>query len=286
MEPLNYCRQIAIQMQERKSFFDKWDQVWREQYGDDGPAPSETINRALNLSAKATKFLMPPGGVVIDDPDFRGLDGIENVSLPFDQIVIEMETEIPSTPKLVIVAYQNEFFIGVLAIYFYADKGLWIPALDDTCAISRLDPFGHGSGEPGQVEWSKSFFGNKTMSTGPVLCLMNALACSNVSVEKTEARPARKKAKRHAIGFDTYHCLMIKPAHAGKNGVGQASRDSRSVREHLRRGHIRRLDDGRRIWVNAAVVNAGIGAKVSKDYVVWAKETALNTIARPFRARR
>lgn len=39
-----------------------------------------------------------------------------------------------------------------------------------------------------------------------------------------------------------------------------------SPREHLRRGHIRRLEDGRKFWINAAVVAAGNGGKIHKDY--------------------
>ena len=50
---------------------------------------------------------------------------------------------------------------------------------------------------------------------------------------------------------------------------GMPSGHHRSPREHLRRGHIRRLADGRRIWVNAAIVGAGKGVGVvSKDYAL------------------
>jgi hypothetical protein len=37
----------------------------------------------------------------------------------------------------------------------------------------------------------------------------------------------------------------------------------RSPREHLRRGHIRIYQSGRRIWVNSTLVNAGVGGRIS-----------------------
>ena len=68
-----------------------------------------------------------------------------------------------------------------------------------------------------------------------------------------------------ALPFDDYHVLTINVGGQGQR-EGAANGSHRSPREHLRRGHIRRLQDGRKLWVNATVVNPGVGAKVMKDY--------------------
>jgi hypothetical protein len=99
-----------------------------------------------------------------------------------------------------------------------------------------------------------------------LLSLLNALACSNVRIERSEPRMRRKKSAS-ALPFDTYHVLTVGPPGTGPHG--SLTGGHRSPREHLRRGHIRRLEDGRRIWVNATVVAAGRGAGVvTKDYAV------------------
>jgi hypothetical protein len=96
--------------------------------------------------------------------------------------------------------------------------------------------------------------------------MLNALACSNVHIERSEPKKSSKKIKS-ALPFDTYHILTIDVP--GNSGGGMATGSHRSPREHLRRGHIRRLGDGRRIWVNATVVAAGRGAGVvTKDYAI------------------
>jgi len=41
----------------------------------------------------------------------------------------------------------------------------------------------------------------------------------------------------------------------------------RSPREHVRRGHVRRYADGKKIWIQSMVVNPGNGGKVTKDYI-------------------
>lgn len=101
-----------------------------------------------------------------------------------------------------------------------------------------------------------------------ILSFINALSCSNVRTARHEPKKSKPKS---ALPFDAYHVLTI-----GTTGVSRIAPGigaHRSPREHLRRGHIRRLDDGRRIWVNATVVAAGRGAGVvTKDYAFRAAQ--------------
>jgi len=95
------------------------------------------------------------------------------------------------------------------------------------------------------------------------------LSCRNVHTEKSlpkKTSVAMNAGKKNAVPFDAYHYLVIDTAKKSESsGVGGSHA---SPREHLRRGHIRRLADGRRIWVNATVVSVGNGGVVEKDYVM------------------
>jgi hypothetical protein len=87
-----------------------------------------------------------------------------------------------------------------------------------------------------------------------------------VHTQKLPPLKAPKKKAKDALPFDSYHILTV-DAPGGGNLNGRSG-GHRSPREHLRRGHIRRYENGARIWVNATVVNAGIGGRVSKDYLL------------------
>ena len=121
------------------------------------------------------------------------------------------------------------------------------------------------------MAWSRALDGNEFRHRELLVPLhfLNALSCANVHVERDLPKKAGKKINS-ALPFDTYHVLTIDvPGHAG--AVGSPTGGHRSPREHLRRGHIRRLEGGRRIWVNATVVAAGRGAGVvTKDYALRA----------------
>jgi hypothetical protein len=100
-----------------------------------------------------------------------------------------------------------------------------------------------------------------------LLGTLNALACANVTTERVAPKRAHL-AMRPSFQFDTYHVLVVKQRDSVRSSVSEFVEDRRSPREHLRRGHIRRHQSGLRLWINATVVNAGVGGKVSKDYAV------------------
>jgi hypothetical protein len=104
-----------------------------------------------------------------------------------------------------------------------------------------------------------------------LLGFLNIMQCSNIKHELSS--PKKANVPKMAFGFDSYRILTID----GPSGVGKGLEGGshRSPREHLRRGHIRRLGDGRKVWVNAAVVGAGKGAGVvHKDYLIGSKACA------------
>ena len=112
-----------------------------------------------------------------------------------------------------------------------------------------------------------------------VLELCEALACSNIESEVIEPVDQRKNAKRIKQGklprYETRRLVIKAPITRGAESQAQGGSDRQGPREHLRRGHIRRLQDGRRIWVQSCVVGSRENGVIHKSYaVVGAKETA------------
>jgi hypothetical protein len=107
-----------------------------------------------------------------------------------------------------------------------------------------------------------------------VLNLCEALSCSNVRTESIEGAPAQVNAKRERAGklpLLATHILTLETPVARLEGRETLSTgdDKRTVRQHLRRGHIRRLEGGqRKIWVNACVVGSDLKGRIDKAYDV------------------
>jgi hypothetical protein len=98
--------------------------------------------------------------------------------------------------------------------------------------------------------------------------LVAALSCENSIAVDGETPSTSLNKKRIAAGktpFFTYKTLAIKPMQTKK--MGCANGHHSSPRIHLRRGHIRRLED-KTIWVNAAVVGNKCKGAIHKDYSV------------------
>lgn len=105
-----------------------------------------------------------------------------------------------------------------------------------------------------------------------VLELCEALACSNIDSEVIEPVDQRKNARRIKQGklpiYETRRLVIKAPLTRSAGGHAQGSGDRQGPREHLRRGHIRRLHDGRRIWVQSCVVGSRENGVIHKTYAV------------------
>ena len=84
------------------------------------------------------------------------------------------------------------------------------------------------------------------------LNLCTALNCSNVSVQKAKAAKRHFRDKSPKAYFE-YHYLTVNKKANGANG------SHNSPNEHLRKGHLRHYKNGKTVWVNDTVINAGIG---------------------------
>lgn len=114
--------------------------------------------------------------------------------------------------------------------------------------------------------WAEHAYYNMGDECQAVLSLIEALSCSNVKATPLFTRQKLNKsaAKRGALPFDEYHILTL-DGHSKSTGDSKTFLDRRSPREHLRRGHIRRLEN-KKIWINSMVVNAGNHGKIHKSY--------------------
>ncbi len=103
-----------------------------------------------------------------------------------------------------------------------------------------------------------------------LLSMLSALACSNVTAEIAERVDPKVNARRIRAGklpiWETRVLTVLCPR-TPINRTGTAS-DRASPRQHLRRGHVRHLPDGRRIWVNAAIVGDPKNGRIRKFYDV------------------
>jgi len=250
---LNYCRQYLN---------------WCDEHDPEGDPNDQT----LKVIEQSQKFILPDFGVTTDDRTYKALHSTDVIRLPFNSICLEFAYY---DNKVILVCVQNDDEDIIVIPIIYA-HGKWERNVPAVCIHTNRKEVVQGTlGLFVTVENVKlSEFNEKLKrwvlhsTYRPLIGLLNILACSNVSLEKSE--PPKLKARNGIKGrrpFDTYHILVInankKSGKSGGNGGHQ------SPREHLRRGHIRRLED-KSIWVNACVVSAGHGPKIDKAYKVIA----------------
>lgn len=224
------------------------------------------------------KFILPNGGKIVEDKDFRGISE-DRLSLPFPVICLEFPVKGFGSPpgswlssKRAVICSEEKEFISIKPVVFVDERNYWVPMPE-----VKLPREGWvNKSIRGPEGWPEIFpvFADSTINTNDyadevlaLLELLNALGCSNVTTERTPVKNGKQKAG--ALPFDSYHYLVLRNRHetggAGRTGIGSG----RSPREHLRRGHIRRLSSGAKTWVNATVVSAGrTGGTVRKTYVV------------------
>jgi hypothetical protein len=112
-----------------------------------------------------------------------------------------------------------------------------------------------------------------SLEAGVVLEFIEAFSCSNIQASTLTAGIDPKVSKRREADgklpmFETKVLTLDVPGRVsgGTSGAGGSGRAS--PRMHMRRGHIRRLDDGRRIWVNNAVIGSQSHGQIQKSYAI------------------
>lgn len=278
MNPTNYCRQMKRQFT---------DAIARPGFPS---ANRAVLQNAIDLADASQKFILPDRGRLYDDKEYKCLDETQPLRLPFPAIALEYsrigsvvsddyrETDDPEAKCSKVIVFAREVkaddgndFIVLTAINWIDAHALWAPFPE--VAIPCVGYLDRAMMCNGRVAIKANLNGvpegDIQDEIGALLCFINILTCKNVSIEKAMGDKGPRKVKA-ALPFDSYHVLsVVASIDDTAPSSGGPPRDGRSPREHLRRGHIRRLSDGRRIWVNATVVSAGRGQSVVvKDYAI------------------
>jgi hypothetical protein len=260
MQHLNYCRSMVKQFTATIQVPSLPDHVRR------------TMSHLIDLSAASQKFILPDGGRVLDDAELRGLDGVLRLPYPFLALEYPVseppEAGLSRSSKRILFARERDDGLIACSIVCWADHhGAWVAFADFALSstdylVERID---------GRVRLNirchPAVLADVQQEADSLFSFLNAVACSNVRVERSVSKVRKAMSMRKgALPFDDYHILTIDARRRDEATGDLISLSHRSPREHLRRGHIRRYESGLKVWVNATVVNPGVGGKIAKDY--------------------
>lgn len=264
MHKTNYVRDLTKEMTIEIHSVDMPDDILKER------------RLLLSLMRQSVKFILPPRGVLIEDNFYSAIDADDRLRLPYPVTALEFSypvTVSDSSPsKYIVLASELNETIRVDVVGYIATLDNWVvppPCYLPLNGYIRRDVLSK-DGAMVNAHFRESI-GIDVYKDGinALLCFINAMQCTNVHAVNigSSAKDAAKN-KLLPLPFDDYHVLTIETHRSANDIVNGRGLTGRSPREHIRRGHIRRLQDGRKIWVNSAIINAGIGSKVSKIYRV------------------
>jgi hypothetical protein len=248
-------------------------------------------------------FLLPVNGETIDKKTQTAMT-IETCRLPFDRCLLEyeiepsfyykgselavpegMEVEYPSASILIVQCFED---IGVhctvVSRVCHQGVTMWLPCRGsfgltrDSNAIT-IDANGCVSGSitilgppslPAHLLQPASEYAHELQVLAHFVMLCN---CDNVKpVKAFSPSPAfiRYSKERRRRPPDEYWILDCFLGEHQERTRGQAAGSHTSPRFHVRRGHVRRLPDGRTTWVKQCTVGDARIGKIDKDYRIRA----------------
>lgn len=228
----------------------------------------------------STHFVIPDDGEIFDD-ELKGLRG-QRIELPYKSITVEFYSSGKwsggSRIKIVVAAIDNGDEIIVFGASTDFDLDIWIPSAYSMRVPKDINITGNRGDKltssrvvcPGlfeQVGDDESYNHIRSFE----LCLeelIEALSCKNISTANhQDASPANtKRIKSGKLPIYETKMLVIDTNYSSIGQEGGSVSHS-SPRQHLRRGHIRRLPKGN-IWVNSCVVGDASKGVINKSYAV------------------
>ena len=245
--------------------------------GNPGAEFAQAIVRAI---PQAQHFTLPAGGRLFDD-GLRGLDtDLHAIRLPYPVITLSFADGARRT--LVVAQEQHEAGQNTIVVRVAVDTGDGQGWGFFPCTAQPEQRHDDGS-----VVWQcfdsigsrldRTPMHEAVMAAGRgVLELVEALSCNNVAAEVVERVDPAVNARRRRQGKLPMYETRVLVVKVGEqvHAIGSPVGDRNGPREHLRRGHIRRLPDGRRTWVQATIVGTRTLGVIRKTYAV-AVERAL-----------
>ncbi len=251
---------------------------------------AEIFLSQVGFIANAVKFVMPDGGTIFDD-NLKGIRG-QYAKLPYNNITVEYATQFEGKLlKTLVLAEQQDENINVSSFFAIGDSwepcpvgitvfGDWWDYSDKSIPTLGSDTNGFKlkcspiSIYPNQFKGveddiNRGEIHGITIDTKALLELLEALSCRNVTTANyQDASPVNeKRIKVGKMPFYETKMLVVdtRSCTIGKHGNGCGTHQS--PRQHLRRGHIRRLTSGN-FWVNSCVVGSGDKGHIEKRYMV------------------
>jgi hypothetical protein len=256
---------------------------------------------ARTILMESMKFYLPSSSNVLEGRAYAEV--MDCLELPYDGVAILSEADLFGSPQGKVVtetitiafsAYgelnKRVRFCDFDAIHFEADEQPWcvvLPLVYEPDRKAWLPPllgyfilkkggalkahFGKTRAAEMLVErlGADRAYEEVAHDTTTVANLCAMLALKNVR-HREVACPKKineKRDKKGRLPLYSYHVLEVDGELWDAPESAKDASD-RVTRSHLRRGHIRRLSDGRRVWVRATFVHGKAAGFVHKDYKV------------------
>lgn len=251
--------------------------------------------RYIELAQKiknAVHYVLPDGGAIFDD-NLKGLKN-QTIHLPYPAITVEFCFNYNSGELAKVLVYAEEkgneiyFYLFVTknkvwlitGIYCYIDCDWdfksFILCYHDKEAKIKCENFLNTLSDEERKRYHKELEHDMYASIEFTLELCEALTCKNVKSipiqEGLSTIPNRngKLTKIKPPFFET-KMLVIDVNDSTYTKYGTPTGKHKSPRQHLRRGHIRRLESGNNIWVTSCVVGDKSNGVIEKIYVMKGK---------------
>lgn len=243
------------------------------------PKEQECLKSLAATVNKSTHFAVPDGGILLNARG-SGLVG-QVMHLPFKNITVECWS-VEHQTKYVAIAFEDEGpGICVTGGRFNPFTKSWDVCLTMSYLSRTIEesgfftPYAHAMMFP-SIRDALKYDDKQCRELSNVYCclvieLIEALTCRNVVTEPLEVIDEKVNVRRIRDGklplYET-RILTIKTPEI-KHSTGKRCASHASPRQHLRRGHIRRLESGN-IWVNSCVVGDANKGVINKQYSVTA----------------
>lgn len=266
------------------------------------PRSARGMDETIRLLGGAARFTLPENGVLLSLKDYRP-EFASLLRLPYPCLTLEYRNNVPvpdgfmKASRSIILcwtgAHPTEFriengnpdIIYFTHLWFDDEQGEWEPspvAWGFSPAELQADPengiavsgFHHFPCHIEAYDQNMEKAGGEWLDTDlqasfePLLEFCLTVNCQNVETARIDPPPKlnSKRMKSGKAPLDSYHVLLIPGERQVMGSEGEGERSG--PRLHWRRGHLRRLQDGRVIWVRHALVGNKEQGSVEKTYRV------------------